>query len=202
MFKNKELFSKYYDTPTTCCWLGDDSTEFVCGFVSPNIIIFDANTGTKKGTIKFQTQDFKSMRQQQPNKVIYNSMLDLVISGHEDKEIKLFDVNSNSCVRTFVGHTDSVSSLSNTKNGYYLISGGHDGALRCWDIRKQQCLYDIPAHRKKYDEGINFIASHPVENVFASCGADSNIKIFVAPYLESFDNELDISYQNSLSFKK
>jgi striatin 1/3/4 len=67
-----------------------------------------------------------------------------------------------------VGHTDSVSALANTINGHYLISGGHDGALRCWDIRKQQCLYDIPAHRKKYDEGINFIAPHPNESVFAS----------------------------------
>lgn len=170
--------------------------------MSPNIIIFDANTGTKKGIIKFQTQDFKSMRQQQPNKIIYNSSINLVISGHEDKEIKLFDINSNKCIKSFVGHTDSVSSLANTNNGYYLISGGHDGALRCWDIRKQQCLYDIPAHRKKYDEGVHFIAAHPVENMVASCGADSNIKIFVAPHLGVHDNEVDNSYQNSLSFKK
>jgi hypothetical protein len=95
VFKNKELFSKYYDTPTTCCWLGEDSTDFICGFVSPNIIIFDANTGTKKGIIKYQTQDFKTMRQQQPNKIIFNNTVNLAISGHEDKEIKLFDVNAN-----------------------------------------------------------------------------------------------------------
>lgn len=35
------------------------------------------------------------MRQQQPNKIIYNNSINLVISGHEDKEIKLFDINSN-----------------------------------------------------------------------------------------------------------
>jgi len=96
VFKNKELFSKYYDTPTSCCWLGQDSTDFVSGYISPNIIVYDANTGTKKGIIKYQTQDFKTMRQQQPNKIIYNSAINLVVSGHEDKEIKLFDIKSNS----------------------------------------------------------------------------------------------------------
>lgn len=69
-FKNKELFSKYHDTPTTCCWLGENTSNFISGFVSPNIILFDANTGTKKSSIKFQTKDFKTMEQQQPNKVI------------------------------------------------------------------------------------------------------------------------------------
>jgi len=96
VFKNKELFSKYYDTPTTCCWLGTDTTDFVSGYVSPNIILFDANTSIKKSIMKFQTQDFKTMRQQQPNKIIFNSQLNLIISGHEDKEIKLFDVKSAS----------------------------------------------------------------------------------------------------------
>lgn len=203
-FKNKELFSKYHDTPTTCWWLGEDTPNFISGFVSPNIIMFDANTGTKKSSIKFETQDFKTMEQQQPNKIIWNNMLNLVISGHEDKEIKLFDLRSNSCVKSFVGHTDSVSALANSYDGNHLISGGHDGNLRWWDIRKltQQCLYDIPAHRKKYDEGINFIATHPAGNIFASCGADSIIKIFVAPHLDSPEIDSDLTYQHSLSFKR
>ena len=53
----------------------NNTSDFIWGYVSPNIIIFDTNTGTKKGIIKFQTQDFKSMRQQQPNKIIYNNSI-------------------------------------------------------------------------------------------------------------------------------
>lgn len=199
--KKQRMSGKILDTPTTCCWLGANATDFACGFISPNLIIFDANTGAKKSFIKYQTQKYKTMEEQQPNRIIFNSFLNLMVSGHEDKEIKLFDVNSNTCIKSFVGHTDSVSALANTNSGYYLLSGGHDGSLRCWDIRKQQCLYDIPAHRKKYDEGIHFIASHPSESMFASCGADSNIKIFLAPHLGVTDNEVDNSYQNSFSFK-
>ena len=92
-FKNKELFSKYHDTPTTCCWLGDTS-NFIAGFVSPNFIVFDALTGKKKSSLTYATEEFKPMEQQQPNKVVYNSHIKLAISGHEDKEIKLFDLNS------------------------------------------------------------------------------------------------------------
>ena len=35
-----------------------------------------------------------------------------------------------------------------------LISGGHDGAIRAWDMRTFQCIFDVPAHRRKYDEGV------------------------------------------------
>lgn len=36
----------------------------------------------------------------------------LIVSGHEDKYIRFFDVNSNKMIRSLLGHTDSVTSLS------------------------------------------------------------------------------------------
>ncbi len=56
----------------------------------------------------------------------------------------------------------------------------------------------MPAHRKKYDEGIHCIVSHPNENLLASCGADSIIKIISVPHLDNEGNDLDVSYQHSL----
>jgi striatin 1/3/4 len=60
-----------------------------------------------------------------------------------------------------VGHTDAITSLLLTQksNQNMLVSGGHDGAVRGWDIRTFQCIYDIAAHRKKYDEGVLSIAA-------------------------------------------
>ncbi len=40
-----------------------------------------------------------------------------------------------------------------------LISGGHDGAIRAWDMRTFQCIFDVPAHRRKFDEGVLCLAS-------------------------------------------
>jgi WD40 repeat protein len=45
-------------------------------------------------------------------------------------------------IRSTVSHTDSVTSL--IAKDFTLVSGGHDGSLRVWDIRKMQLLYEVP----------------------------------------------------------
>ena len=56
--------------------------------------------------------------------------------------------------------------------------------MRGWDIRggKNKLNFDIPAHRKKYDEGCFGIKTlvYRGENYFVTCGADACIKIFAA----------------------
>lgn len=59
-----------------------------------------------------------------------------------------------------MAHTDSITSLLiNKKSSQQMfISGGHDGAVRAWDLRTFQCIYDTVAHRRKYDEGVLALA--------------------------------------------
>jgi len=125
-----------------------------------------------KNEIKFDTWRC------QPNKIVFNEFLNLIITGNEDKEIKFFDIRSNEQVSGFIGHTDAVSALSVTSNGLQLISGGHDGSVRYWDIRKNQCLQDLIAHWWKYDEGVKCLTTFPGDSLcFASGGADGVVKI-------------------------
>ena len=46
-------------------------------------------------------------------------------------------------VKSLVGHTDSVTSLTLNINNNYLSSVSHDGSMRTWDIRKYKCLHEI-----------------------------------------------------------
>ena len=74
----------------------------------------------------------------------------------EDGLIRLFDSDSNKLVTTFKGHTDSVNSISLSKNGYNFVSGGHDGKVILWDYRKGTKICDFEnAHYKKYDEVVH-----------------------------------------------
>ena len=104
----------------------------------------------------------------------------MLVSGHENKQIKFFDPrqNSNYLVKSIVGHTNSISTVEFGLSEYELLSGCHDGSMRCWDIRNYNLLNDISCHRQKYDEGLLSINTcKDLKSVFTS-GADGIIKCF------------------------
>ena len=54
--------------------------------------------------------------------------------------LKLWDVTSGSCLRTFEGHTDSVMSVCLSTDGRFALSGGNDKTLKLWDVASGRCL--------------------------------------------------------------
>lgn len=50
--------------------------------------------------------------------------LPLIISAHEDRHIKIFDVKSGECIQKLSGHLDAVTSLDIDPMGNTLVSGG------------------------------------------------------------------------------
>ena len=76
----------------------------------------------------------------------------MLIAGTEDYKLRFIDLNSNKLIKTVVGHADSVSCLQ-MQGQNLLMSGGHDGSVRTWDLRTFQLLNDMSCHRRKYDEG-------------------------------------------------
>jgi WD40 repeat protein len=115
---------------------------------------------------------------QQSNKIIFHENTNLLATGHEDRQIRFFDPNQNKLAKSIVAHTDSVSCLSVGLKEYELLSASHDGSVRCWDMRIYKLLFDIPAHRKKYDEGCLSINTVPNEKLIITSGADGLIKVF------------------------
>lgn len=94
----------------------------------------------------------------------------LIIAGTEDNQIRFFDLNSHKQVKSYVAHTDSITSLliPTSKNQSTLMSGSHDGMIRAWDLRTFHLLFDTTAHRRKYDEGVLCLASYDKYPLVAS----------------------------------
>ena len=44
------------------------------------------------------------------------------------------------------GHVKSVLSVAFSPTGYQMATGSEDNTARIWDLRKQACLYMLPAH--------------------------------------------------------
>lgn len=104
----------------------------------------------------------------------------LILAGTEDNQIRLFDIKGGKQVKSFVAHTDSVTSLLLPPGGKkfpIFLSGGQDGAMRAWDLRTFHLLFDVAAHRRKFDEGLLTMAGSDRYPLLATGGGDSLIKI-------------------------
>ncbi|KDN38707.1 WD40 repeat-like protein [Tilletiaria anomala UBC 951] len=70
----------------------------------------------------------------QINKVVAHPTLPLLITAHEDRYIRTFDLDTGTCTLSMQGHQDAVTSLDIDPAGLTLVSGGHDCSVRFWDL--------------------------------------------------------------------
>jgi WD40 repeat protein len=70
--------------------------------------------------------------------------LSQIVSCSTDKEIKLWNLETNQCLKTFIGHTDTVYGLEISFDKSKLYSCSLDSTLRVWDLfRDNVCEQSI-----------------------------------------------------------
>ena len=57
-----------------------------------------------------------------------------LLSGSWDKEIKIWSLNKGKVIRTYIGHTMSIRSISITQDIKYIVSGSEDKTIKIWNI--------------------------------------------------------------------
>lgn len=115
-----------------------------------------------------------------------------VVTGHEDRSIRVYDVATGTCVHTMVAHLDAVAALAaypppdTPSAARTLVSVGHDASVRFWaraagsaSAEAYRCVQEITAHRLKYDEAMHAIRVHPRFPLLATAGADATVKLYV-----------------------
>ena len=66
-----------------------------------------------------------------------------LVSGGNDKAIKLWDVQTGGVVKTFHGHTDQVYSISISADCTRIASGSLDKTIHLWDVQTEECHHVI-----------------------------------------------------------
>ena len=54
------------------------------------------------------------------------------VTGSADKTLKIWDYRTGACEKTLLGHRDVIHGCSVSKDGKMIISGGEDGAVKCF----------------------------------------------------------------------
>jgi len=100
-----------------------------------NIIILSAITGSQMAVLSGHTDSVESITHS-PDGVS-------LVSGGDDKTIKLWDVQTGGVVKTFYGHTDGVSSVSISADCTRIASGSQNNMIHLWDIQAGECYHII-----------------------------------------------------------
>jgi WD40 repeat protein len=136
---------------------------------------FKLITGSYDNTIRIWENDtcIQTLSQNNLSRSIevYNSSI--LISGSKDGEIKFWDMNDWTCIKTLnelgLGH---VFCLVVTSDGH-LLAGFGDGTIKIWNLDTWLCIRMLKGHSSH----VWCIILLP-NNHFSSCSSDSKIKIW------------------------
>lgn len=99
------------------------------GLESNRVVLLDAITGTKKSILSGHADMILSLE--------FSLNGSLLVSGSEDKAVKLWDVQTGGVIKTFKDkdHTSAILAVSISPDRNTIASGTQDGTVRLWDIR-------------------------------------------------------------------
>jgi serine/threonine protein kinase len=97
-----------------------------------------------------------------------------VVSGSEDKTIKVWNLNNGQLLRTLAGHADAVRSLTLSSNGQILASGSGDKTIKLWNLQTGAQIRTFFGHSGP----VWSVAISPDGQTLVSGSEDSTIKIW------------------------
>jgi len=105
----------------------------------------------------------------------FHKQLSLIVSGADDREVKLWRMNDAKAweVDTMRGHVNNVSCVLFHPKKELIVSNSEDKSIRVWDISKQQS----PIVLRRDNDRYWILDAHPTLNLLAA-GHDSGMVVF------------------------
>ena len=109
------------------------------------------------------------------NWVAFHPTLPLLVSGADDRQVKLWRMNENRAweVDTMRGHFNNVSCVLFHPRQELVLSNSEDRTIRVWDMTKSTALHTF----RRDSDRFWILDAHPKQNLFAA-GHDSGLIVF------------------------
>jgi WD40 repeat protein/tetratricopeptide (TPR) repeat protein len=88
--------------------------------------------------------------------------------------LKLWDVSTGECIRTFEGHQEGVYSVAFSPDGCCVLSGSSDRTLKLWEVSTGECIRTYEGHQ----EGVYSVAFSPDGCCVLSGSSDRTLKLW------------------------
>lgn len=109
-----------------------------------------------------------------PRAVAFSSDGALVVTGSDDRGVRVWDAATGALLQTFKEHTGEVTSVAFSPNGKMLASGAKDSTVRVWDLTKNVILRVFTEHTND----VNSVAFSPDSKRLASGSADNTVRVW------------------------
>ncbi|MCT7990668.1 WD40 repeat domain-containing protein [Laspinema olomoucense] len=97
-----------------------------------------------------------------------------LVSGSNDKTVKIWEIHSGNLIKTAIGHTGSAIALAISPNGELFASGSGDNTIKLWELKTGKLRFTLRGHTG----WVNALAFHPKGNMLVSGGADKTIALW------------------------
>ncbi len=109
-----------------------------------------------------------------PRAVAFSADGALVVTGSDDRGVRVWDAATGALLQTFKEHTGEVTSVAFSPNGKMLASGAKDSTVRVWDLTKNVILRVFTEHTND----VNSVAFSPDSKRLASGSTDNTVRIW------------------------
>jgi WD40 repeat protein len=141
---------------TLACW----EDTIAVGLESGDVVTLDGITGSQVTTLSGHTGWVGTL----------SFSLDgtLLVSGSNDKTLKLWGVQTGGVVKTFHGHINWVFSVSISADHTIIVSGSKDQTIRLWNVQMGECYHVMEQQRQVYH--VSFSPTNPWHFMSVSYG--------------------------------
>jgi len=142
-----------------------DETKVAASSWDARLIMWDLSNGKPGNFFDFENNSALTLQWGQS---------DLYVFTGQSKEIKMWELDSKTAVRDFVGHSDVISSLRLNADKQQLLSASWDGSIRLWNVGTGLMERKMLGHR-----GAVHVAIFSADGkAIYSAGADRQIRVW------------------------
>lgn len=155
----------------TIAWVKDYCKDYIAtGDDKRNIKLWNMNNGAKVSVISTDHKNGVGRILHVDNKEPYNMVL-----SSSNPDIKLWNIDDGSLIRTFNEHTDWVNALILLKNDTF-CSGSGDKQIKIWNIHTEASIKTISAH-KSYVASLLYLKDYTGEDVILTGSLGKSSKL-------------------------
>jgi WD40 repeat protein len=77
-----------------------------------------------------------------------------IVSGSDDKTVKIWELETGKLVNTLKGHSSSVRAVAIDPKGEYIVSGSDDGTVKVWDLKIMNESTKVGGQLKEFTIGV------------------------------------------------